>query len=471
MIRLFLSVAALNIFSGVLGALLLLSLGSMLAPAAYASFVLIQLTGQALFCFGADWSNHLLLRYGHEEFLKTGSVRSAIRGRTAILMLSFPIAIAGLAAIRPWALPSVDGPRHILLSVLYASSLILLGYAQYLLQAIDQISRGIWLTCLYRLISIGTLALLWAAGFLSGGTAILILIAGAVLSAAWGWVGLRPVLAVPPVAPFDRAILWKYSLPIAAETGLGFLYNWISVFLANHFWPGAVTGTYALAQQMVMFLTVGLASTNPILINHFVGRMVAGSEAAALRNFSLAYLHRLVFVWNVVLVGMLGVLHLVFEFVLPPAYHPGSTIVAILLPACGILAISGFLTPVIHVYSLTHLTMWASLAGILANLSVSLHLAPKLGTPGLAIGTAFGIVTASVLYTFIAISKVGAGWPAIWRFFLAAAPLIFFCAGKLSLAGSVWPWMAAGAATAAVYLAVCPPTRSELSDWRRRLGV
>lgn len=470
MFRLFFSVAALNIFSGGLGAILLLTLGRTLPPAAYASYVLIQLTGQALFCFGADWSNHMLLRFGHEEFLKTGSLRSSIRARNAILAVALPVSLAGMWLIRPWVLPNA-GYRHLGLALLYATSLLALGYAQYLLQAIDKITQGIWLTCLYRLISLGTLVALWAAGVLSGANAILILIIGGWLSALWGYRMLRPILSVPPGDPLNQSALWKYSLPIAAETGLGFLYNWISIFLSNRFWPGAVTGTYALAQQMVMFLTLGLASTTPILINHFVGRLVAGVDQSALRNYTLTYLHRMVFLWNLFLIGMLGVLSMVFKYILPESYLPGAAVVAILLPACGILSISSFLAPVIHVYSLTHLTMWASLAGIAANLTVSLWLAPSLGTHGLALGTACGIVTASVLYTLIAVSKVGAGFPAISRFFLAAAPLVFICAAKVCVAGREWPWIAAAFAAAVFYLWLSPPARAEFADWKRRLEL
>lgn len=470
MIRVFASVVSLNIFSSGMGALLLLALGSLLPPEMYAHFVLIQLAGQALFAFGADWSNHLLQRYGHEEFLKTGSLQSSIRGRYAILVVSLPVAALILWLLRPWILP-VQGMTPVALSAVYAVSLILLAQVQYLLQAVDRMSQSVWLPGLSRLVALMCLGILSATGRLTGTSAVAVLIAGGILSALWGYRHLRPVLSVPPSMPIEQSVLWKYSIPIAAVTGLGFFQNWLSVLLVNRFCSLGDTGVYAYAQQMVLFTTVGLSSTTPILINHFVGRLVDGFEGAAFRNFALVYLHRMVFGWNLLLIAVLGIVQFLFAFVLPPEYLPGKRIVDILLPSVGVLAISTFLIPVIHVYSLTHHIMWMSLAAIVGNLAVSFHLAPKLGMVGLAWGMAAGTLSSSILYAVIAVAKIGTGMTALVRSLLAALPLAFFCMASSEAAGFSWAWIGAGAAAAGLYLGLHPPGRQEVDDWKRRLGL
>ena len=462
----FATVAALNAMSGGLGAALLLALSAILPPEEYGTFVLIQMAGQALFCFGADWSNHLLQRYGHEEFLKTGSLQSAIRGRYGILAVSLPAASLVLWLARPWVLPR-EGAGPVTLAALYAGSLILMAHVQYLLQAIDKITVSVWLPGLSRIVALVCLGGLWASGRLSGSTALAILIAGGALAALAGFWRLRPVLAVPASMRFERSVLWKYSIPIAAVTGLGFVQNWISILLVNKFCSARDTGVFALAQQMVLFTSIGLASTTPILINHFVGRLVDGFDAAAFRNFSMNYLHRMVFAWNFLLMAVLGVARSLFATILD-TYAPGARVVEILLPAFGILAISTFLIPVIHVYGLTQHIMWMSFVSIAGNVTVSFWLAPKLGMTGLAWGMAAGILLSSTLYAAIAVRKIGTGLAALLRSLLAACPLAFVCLASAGAASRVWPWLALAVAAAGLYLRLVPPSRAELNDWANR---
>lgn len=461
-----------NVLAGAAGALLLLLLGRALSPEQYGRFALLQMSGQVLFALWAGWTEGAVLRFGREEVIRGGSLRGTWRIRLAVLAAATAVpALLFVVWDRVPFLPRIAGGEGVVLA--YVLSLFVVSSAQYSLQAADRVPTSALLGGAARLCALGVLLAVFLSGPLGAGRALSGFAVGNLTAGVLGLWLVRGLLARPAAAgaPGARAFL-AFSLPLLYGTVLGFLYGWLSILLAARWADPRGLGVYALAHQTSLFLNILSVSVIPILVNHFVGRLVEGTDGADLRAFAGGAAHRLAAAAGLAVSGAVAASALL-PLLLPPAYARVPDLIAILLPGLGFIALTTLYTPVIQVYSMTPIAQVVATLGVATNFFVSLVLAPRFGLSGIALGMAVGTAVQGTAYAWVSLRRVGARVLALHV--LAVLPPAGVGLAVLGLRAGDLRLALLGAACAAGalggYLRRAPVSSAEIVRWRSALGL
>jgi len=372
-------------------------LARMLNSQGYGQWGLILALSQWGYTFFLLWSASTLSRYGREEFLTKGHIRSSFTSRMiffipgiAVLII---IAVSGSNILANY----IHSPRSLLILItLYSIGLSLSDTVQYIFPAIGRSDLSSPVLALERTAVLGLLALFYKFNRFDPAAPLI-----AYLSASW-------LVNIPVIFIYRKIIFpwkkdsenlkryWKLAKPVLIISPFGSLLGWVDLFFIDHFGSLQDVGRYFLAFQFSNALVqlsfiITMAST-PLTIalimknrkdleKIFIGRMQYLSVTAG----------------AAIALGVTPLIWMVFKYVGSSNLEMYQNIWAVLMPGCiaqfSLATISSF-------YNAKEDTWTPGIIGVyraVISLLLDIALIPVFGAIGAGIATSTGTLFYYVL--------------------------------------------------------------------------
>lgn len=386
-----------------------------------------------------NWSTTALARFGIEEFVETGRITRSFWSRTLILV---PNLILVLATTVFWLQPIAEllkiPPAAVWLIGVHLSVTCIWLHIQYSMQAVKMLRlQGAMLAGERALTFIGVLTLI-VVGRISWENALwcyiippaILSIAGA--AAIWKYLSFTTFI--------DREQLRKmlvFSAPLIPFALVGYLStSQLDAFFITKYLSTRDLGIYAVAAQISGMTVQLLIVANTVLLSMFVSLKTAGQESI-LDKFITEAVPAFTLGWSMICVAVSFTSVLVLPVVFGSEFLSSWMVLWILMSA------SVFLFPVYlgfaslsNAYSKTYVSMYASIAAAICNITFNIALIPRFGMVGCAWATVLSAFTSlTIFYGFLRKSSlISRSWV-----FMSILP-----ATASSLAISIWSSATAG---------------------------
>jgi len=383
-----------------------------LGPEGYAKFSLFQTMTLFFFFLGINWTNTAVMRYGKEEFLKTGKINETFWARNILLLFSILICTSCLWIFRKSIssfLHTPEEPSFLFLVFLYLLSFSVLEYLKYIFQGLGQLKKMalIWTEeyLLMTLLLLSILKNIILAKDLDG--VIFAAILSIAISIMTGLAFLRIKWFLPfclNVAALKRIFLFSYPLIIGSASI--YLIDWIDVWVINQFLPLTDLGIYQLAYRgmmVIQYLSMQAVTViTPLLVSFLTDKR---------EDLILLYLRRIVpqlfMAWTFFIVLALNIAKLFIPIIFGPDFSSSYGPFSFLILGVSFYGMISLLSPIITTYELIQFsTMVNVLVGIL-KLMFDLALVPRLGIYGAALSTEWVFLFGAMGFSSIVYRRLG----------------------------------------------------------------
>jgi O-antigen/teichoic acid export membrane protein len=384
----------------VVGSAGLVLVSRLLGPERYGRLTLIFAVAQYMTILTANWTSASVIRFGRDEYIRTGSVRRIYWARLFLIVAGFLLATVVLVGMA--RLPLLAGFSATSLVLVCALSLVLMlaDHADGVLQATGFWTRFAWLGAIEKTGFIVAALTMWFVfgelGLVAAlGAAILaqvVRVAAATASAA----GLS-LLTKPAVDPETIRAVIRYSWPHLFTFTFGYFSAFCEPFLINAYVGVSSVGVYNVAFQVSLLCATLLSPVSQLLFPAITGYRVRHEE-----HVTAHMLERLVpqgvLLVNVALLFIMVGARFGMRAVFGAAYEGAVIPMMILLVAVGFQAVTICFSPVLAAYDMTRESaLLNTVGGVAAHLVPQLILIPMLGVSGAAFSWVIWYVFSSVV--------------------------------------------------------------------------
>jgi O-antigen/teichoic acid export membrane protein len=386
-----------------------------LGPAGYGSLAAVLAASQLVGQIAIHWSAASVVRYGCEEFVRTGRLATAFWARVLILAPNLLLVVA----TSRWWLPLLAALLHLpagayRLILAYLLSTAIWMHVQQALQAAKLPRFQGWLLALERgqvllivvLLAVSgkasPLAIMWA--YVLGSTTV---------SIAGTW---RLRLLVCPLKLPDRSFvkqLLYFSFPLLPATLIGYLStSYLDAVFITHFLSTADLGRYAVAYQLA-----GAMMQLPLLLGSLLLPFFISLRVSPRHDRAGQYLRDVLPVLTLVWATACAVVAALGSYLLPILLGNGFRgISSVLWPLMGAAILAGphlfGFVPISQARSATYVGAAVGMVSAGVNVALDSVLIPRFGLAGCAWATflAYGVsmtVAACLVWRLV---RPGASW-------------------------------------------------------------
>lgn len=375
----------------------------------YGHIALFTMVADCAFLASVSWSLAAVLRFGREEFARTGKLNRTFWARNALALpmlallgtisLVFQRPIAGYMQVPLWV---------VWLLVAQVATRAVTTSLQYILQATQRMRSLALVQVFGQLANLVGLALIFGGWLDRSYLAVVSMgIAMSLLSAVL-MIWLLPRRLLGPVS-WDRPLtreVFGFSYPIVLGSLSAYIEGWVDVIVIHHYFPLAEVGGYRLAYRVMTFaqalsLSVVTIST-PILIVFLADR-----REDLIRRYALRMVAQGTLAWSVVVALGMAVAPLAFHLAFGGQFLSSATYLELLALGLAMNILTSFYSGVLMTYKLIKLAILANGVMALINLGGDLALVPLIGPSGAALSTSLGFAAAAVLYLFFVQRRLG----------------------------------------------------------------
>jgi O-antigen/teichoic acid export membrane protein len=420
-----------------------------LGPAGYGGIVAILAVSQLVGQIAVHWSAASVVRYGCEEFVRTGGLPVAFWARVLILVPNLFIVVS----LSRWWLPPLAaalrlpvGSSPLILAHLVSTAAWI--HVQQALQAAKLPRTQGWLLAGERCQVLVALVLLAVSSKASPVAIIGSYVLGSMTMSIAGLWRLRGL--VYPVQLPDHAYLQqmlRFSLPLLPASLIGYLStNYLDAAFIAHFLSGAEVGRYAVAYQLA-----GTMMQLPLLLGSLLLPYFISLQGGARHDRTSEYLREVLPLLTLGWAAACTLVAALAVYLLPVILGSGfRDIGPVLWPlmAASVLAgphLLGYV-PISQARSATYVVAAAGIVSACANVGLNALLVPRFGLTGCAWATclAYGASMAAAGHLVGRLVGSGASWtlqallPAVlgavyasWRADTLGALVVSFLAGSV----------------------------------------
>jgi O-antigen/teichoic acid export membrane protein len=376
--------------------------GRLLGPATLGKWTLLLAAGTLLHTFLVNWTHGATVRYGREEFVRTGTMRRTLSAR-------LPLLVAGVAAATALLVWQPGGwlergfaaaPSQAATVALLAASVWIASEAQATLQATDRVIWQALLAPLAGVVSI--LAVLIAATFepLSLDRAAVAFALPSIVIWGVAWCsGLLRAQARP--GPLVGADIWRsvrYGLPMLPAFAIGYFSDWGDHLLLTQMGSLDQVGWFALAYQ---FMTASIAA-NGMLVTILLPRLIAHEvrHTGYMRTYIESEIPTLYALWMVGTIWCIALVPVIARFMVGAPFDESVGVLLVLLIAVPCSALNSLYGVLFNLQERTGqvLLYVALMTGI--GIGVSIVLIPSYGALGAALGTVASYLVYQAAYVW-----------------------------------------------------------------------
>ena len=286
--------------------------GWLLGPSGLGEWTLMGAAGTLIHAACVNWTHPSTVRYGHEEWLRTGGLTRTLGARLPLLVLGVAAATV-MVVVDPaqWLTRGFGaGASDWWMVALFALSVWLAAEAQATLQATDHIR---WQAILTPLLGAGSamaiVGLLWA-GHRSLGAAVLVVTMFPIV----GWGGAlifslaRSSTRLAKVDLHEIGRTVRYAAPLLPMFALGYLSDWGDHLLLRYFSSLAQVGLFGLSYQFMLTMIAANGVLTTLMLPRLIAHEVAvpGSARTYVKN-EVPTIHALWMIGTIWLVALVPV--------------------------------------------------------------------------------------------------------------------------------------------------------------------
>ena len=382
--------------------LLLVVLGLMtrlLGNDGYGRLAVFLLVGQFFFLVAANWPGAAVIRFGREEFLRTGRLGRTFWASNLILLVTTIVVASAVLVFHSPLLDYIDIPElSAWMLVVYLLAFTVNNYASRVLQATENLRFGAFLNPISLAVTTAALLLV---GFTHPRFTMVAVIAayllGKLVSGVWGFAWCGRKLYHPVILDTDQVKrILRFSYPLLVGTLCNYVVGSIDIFVIKRFLTPPDVGLYALAYQgMTVLSEVPLAAmtlTAPLVLT-----FRTENKDHLTRRYIDTVIPGAVFVWSLLLVPVVFLAPILIPLVSSSEFAGSTLSFRILCVAVSFAALRALYYSIYTNYDMTKAfsVVTAILAGV--NVLADIILVPRLGIVGAAIGTTIAFAIASLL--------------------------------------------------------------------------
>ena len=378
------------------------SLARALGPQGMGEWAMVAAAGAFVHSLFLNWMHPVTVRFGREEFARTGSLAGTWASRwpllapgsaAAVLLVLFaPLTWQGAlfhleASLVPYVLLALLG---MWLATETQNMLQVRGefaWLGYLAVAADLVSVLVLLTLRWTAAAAGVELLL---ALVLGGN---VLLWSASLFWVWrrsGWNRIRP-------ARLELHRNLVYAWPLLPGFLLGFTSDWGDQMILRHFYTSREVGLFQSGYQLMMLMLGLSAVLASLLLPRLIDRTAASKDGA--RDFLVGAAPTAVALGLYLLIPAVTLLPLLFPVLMGEQFREGGGVFVVLCAAIPGSIISSFYGMFFNVQGrFFRSTVLLGGVKIALNLTLSLLLVPRVGMLGSALATAISYCTLQCLY-------------------------------------------------------------------------
>lgn len=375
-----------------------------LGRGSYGDIVSLTSTSLLLTMIGTDWTSQSLVRFGTEEFLATGQVRSYFWNRLAVCVGAVGLILLAAPVWGRFLVSDFGFTREGLVFIgIYLPSQVFWTHLQRVLPCIHRHKLLYPLLALERAVVLAFAGLLQAAGWLQIHIFLPGYVAGCLISALLAlWLVRREVgRPVRPDMATCRQIV-GYSWPLIPTTIVGLLStNTLDYLMIRRYVGKAELGVYALAVQIA-----GIVQQVPQIAGQLAAPRVVAMRLKDDLVGILRLIHRQIipalWCWSLCCLVGAGLVWWLGPEWLPAKYLLIRDLAWPLAAVTSIVPVWYIVwSPLLTAYEQVRIVMWASVATGVVNVSANLILIPQLGVVGSAWATVLAFFTTVYLTMFL----------------------------------------------------------------------
>ena len=370
----------------------------------YGSVAIFLSLVQLIFTWGINWTSSSVVRFGKEEFVRTGSMRQVFCARTALLILCIVVSLSLFFFLRHPILNLIGWREEkFLFIVLMATALSINNHINYLLQAFGLFRNYSFVPIIEKLSYIsllGTVFLLSA----SVGISLIIglMIVAKLIAILFGAFFLKG----KPLTPFT--IDWKtlkniflYSWPFFFAFSSGYISDWFDLFVIKYFLTLREVGIYQAAYQGMASIGLSLMAITSITFP-IITALKTTEREESIRRYLIRIAPQIVLMISLVLTLLMllatpRIIGLIFGRDFTKSAFPLLT----LMLCDALMGISVIYSSILVSYDLTKEVTVISIIMAGINLGLDILFIPRIGMIGAAIATVISYGFSSTAYLLL----------------------------------------------------------------------
>ena len=407
----------------------------------YGKLALFLAVIQLFFLFGVSWTQSSLVRYGIEEYTKSGKINKTIWTRVLLFWPLIFICLSLLYLFRNNFI-SYTGISTLSFNLMisFFTIYIISSETQCYLRALNKIKLYGFLQSIEKVIVVLGLSLIMLQLFPKNiNSVISVYIAGPFVVA----VPILTYILFKNVFPIqiDRALLGRmfiFSFPLIFRTANTYIFNWIDIIIIKKFMSIKDVGIYSLAyngmsvfQQFSMMTTV---ITIPLLVT-FLTR----NRIDLIKRYISRIIPQALFFWVI----LLSLSIMAAPFLIP--ILGGERFNQAIIPFSGLLigliasGFSSLYTPVFQAYEMTKQVTFIAFVSTPLKILGDFILIPKIGIIGAVTATALSFFMGGFLRSLVIHRKLGLKIDhKMFIFFIPAFIALYYFNIRPSIANFAW---------------------------------
>ena len=385
--------------SAVLGIVILTIKARLLQPEGYGILSLFLMVAGFISILLINWPSAAIIRFGREEFIRTGRIGEIFWARLFIFAITFIIGLFILCLFKDWIISYIGIEERffyvIIFYILITSSSELVSYT---LQATGKMKIFGFLPLIG---SISNLVLLSLLLFDIIPVSVVNVIFCTIISQIIIILVAFPAFQIKYFSPLiilkSRIYqIVKYSWPLIFGAASAFIVGWIDLIVIKMYLSTANVGIYSLAYQGATFL-LALVMSIIALTFPLITSLRTTDRIDLIKQYLDDLIPQGVLVWSIFLSGVIAVSGIFFPLVFGKSYQLAVVPFMILLIWISFSAIGCFYSGVMSAFDMIPMMTALGILVSVLNVAGDFLLIPKIGIVGAAIATTISISVGHVL--------------------------------------------------------------------------
>ena len=371
-----------------------------LGASEYGKLNLFFMICQITFVTMVGWTFTAGVRFGKEEFMKSGKVNETFWARAA---LSFPFYMAAIALFILFRAPiaryvGFNGSNTTWLFIVYVGLFWLINSFHNVFKATSRMKLYASMEIVERLIFVLILVVVFLTKSpVSLIIAVMIYLAKQIAVIVY-FLCVNKLKVFYPVtikAPLIKSLL-TYSAPLFMVAVSIIVMGWVDIFVIKLFLGTREVGLYSLSYKLIEYLRMLSTHTATIILPILISFYVAKKEPL-IKDYVKRDIPQMAFFWALFISVVMMALYFSFDFIFGKEFDFAIDSFMILALGLSVFILFSLHRPIIHVYKLTSRIFFITLAALAVNVILDFVLVPLLGINGAALATVCSIFVIAVL--------------------------------------------------------------------------
>ncbi|MFW6133971.1 MAG: oligosaccharide flippase family protein [Elusimicrobiota bacterium] len=373
-----------------------------LGPEGYGRLNLFYMIGSLGMTFLISWLVMPTVRFGKEEFVKTGRLNKVFWSLNLMMVLGLLIGVVVYLIFRNKinSYIGIEDGKVIIYLIIYFLLIALSEYMNRIFIATGKIDKSAVLEVLPKALLLIPLIYFFIKGKVEVLTLIILALTtqglALIISTKWFKAKLIRPLKIDTGLTKNMFI---FAYPFFFSATASYIVQYIDLIVIKKYMPVADVGIYSLSYNIAAHLKQLVAAASIVMTPIIIG-LYAEKRKDLLKDYVRIFIPQGIFLWSVVLCGFL----IAIPFIMPVFFEESfsRSIIPVQILLCGLLVngIRGFYSGILTAFKLSKIIMVVIIVIAFVNLLGDVVLVPLIGINGAALSSAIAFSIGGVGYMY-----------------------------------------------------------------------